>query len=131
MRRLQRVGDLPHDAERFFDWQRPVCDSFSERRAVHQFQHQRFYAVEFFDAMDRCDMRMIERRQDARFTFKAGQAIRVRCEDTRQHLDRDVASQLRVARAIDFAHSSYPEEVRDAIGPELAADDGRTEVLTQ
>ena len=32
--------------------------------------------------------------------------IGVRGEDPRQDLDRDVAAQLRIARAIDFAHAA-------------------------
>ena len=45
----------------------------------------------------------------ARFALEAGERIRPRREISRQNLDRDVASQLRVARAIHRAPPARPE----------------------
>ena len=39
----------------------------------------------------------------------------------RQDLDGDLASELRVARAVDLAHASGSEERGDLVGSELAA----------
>jgi hypothetical protein len=43
--------------------------------------------------------------QDLRFTTEAREPIRVAGERIRQHLQRDVAIQLEVSRAIDLAHT--------------------------
>ena len=65
------------------------------------------------DAVDRGDVRVIQRGEHARFALEARQAIRDRPRTTsRQDLERDVAPQLRVARAIDLAHAAGAEQRR-------------------
>ena len=49
---------------------------------------------------------MIERRQDLRLAPETRQPIGVERKRFGQDLQRDVAIQLRITRAIDFAHSS-------------------------
>ena len=49
---------------------------------------------------------MIERGEHARLALEARQPIGVAGEAPRQDLDRDVAAELRVARAIDLAHAA-------------------------
>ena len=43
-----------------------------------------------------------------------------RGERSRQNLDRDVALELRVARAIDLAHAAGAEGGEDLVGPETS-----------
>ena len=64
---------------------------------------------------------MIERREHLRFALEARQAIGIAGERRRQHLDRDVAIQLRIARAIDLAHAAGAEQADNAIEPEGGA----------
>ena len=45
----------------------------------------------------------------ARFAFETGQPDRVGGHGVGQHLDRDVAAELVVARPIDLAHAAGPE----------------------
>ena len=52
---------------------------------------------------------MVERGEQARFAREAGAALGVGCEVRRQDLDRDVAPELAVARAIDLAHAAGAE----------------------
>ena len=63
-------------------------------------------AVAVFDAVDRADVRMIERGEQPRFALEAREPSGSRRERARQDLDRDVAAELRVARAIDLAHAA-------------------------
>ncbi len=61
------------------------------------------------EAVDCGDVRMIERREHLRFAAEPRQAIRIDREDLRQHLQRDVATELRIACAIDLAHPAGAE----------------------
>ena len=58
---------------------------------------------------------MVERRKDARFTLEAGQAIAIRADGVRQHLDRDLSSELGVAGAVNLAHSARPDRREDLV----------------
>src|SRR6185503_17521629 len=69
----------------------------------------------FLDAVDLRDVRMIQRRQQPRLALEPRKAIRIGRETGRQDLDRDVASQLRVARAIHFAHAAHAEQPDDFV----------------
>ena len=64
---------------------------------------------------------MIERRQELGFTVEAGDAIGVDGKGGGQHLDGDVAIQLRVARAIDLAHPARADRGNDRVRPEPAS----------
>jgi len=48
-------------------------------------------------------MWVVERRQDLRFPLESREALRIRGKQIRQQLQRDVAPELRIARAIDLA----------------------------
>ena len=101
--------------QRLIERQRAFRQTIGERLAVDQFQNQRADAVALFDPVDRADVRVIERREDPRFALEAGQAIGIRGEGTRQHLERDVAPELRVASAIHLAHAARPEQCLDLV----------------
>jgi len=64
---------------------------------------------------------MVQGRGGARFLLEAVQTIGVARKRSGQHFDRDVASETRVARAIDFAHAAAAEKARDLIRAESAA----------
>ncbi len=49
-------------------------------------------------------MRVIQCSEELRLTLEPGDAVRVAGERFRKHLDRDVASELRVARTVDVTH---------------------------
>ena len=52
---------------------------------------------------------MIQGRQHLRFPFEAREAIGIVGEQVRQHLQRDVAIELRVARPINLTHAAHTE----------------------
>jgi hypothetical protein len=64
---------------------------------------------------------MIETRNGARLALEAREAIGARRDGLRQHLDRDFASETRVARAIDLAHAPGSERAGDLVGAELCS----------
>jgi hypothetical protein len=52
---------------------------------------------------------MIERGQQTRLAAEAHQVIGIGARQRRDHLDRDVAMQLRIPRAINLAHPARAE----------------------
>ena len=64
---------------------------------------------------------MIERREHLRLARESRQPIRVAREQLGQDLERDVAIEFRVARAIDLAHAALPKPVEDLVSADSAA----------
>ena len=64
---------------------------------------------------------MIERGEDLCFTFEASEAIRIKGERVREDLERNIAIQLEIARAIDLAHPAGAEGGEDLVRTESRA----------
>ena len=111
-------------------------DSRRQILAFHKFHHQErpdltFPTVltvlthpthpTFFESVDRCDVRMIQRGEGLRFALEAGAAISVVRERLGQDLDRDVAIQLRVARTKHLPHTAFADLRSDLVGAESGA----------
>ena len=82
---------------------------------------QRVDADSSLDSMDRRDVGMVQRREDARFALKPIQAIRIAGEGRWQNLDRDVAAERRVVRTIYLTHAARPERRENPVGADLLA----------
>ena len=50
-------------------------DAVGQRLALDEFQHERATPSDFFDSVDRGDVRVIQRREHARFALEPRQAI--------------------------------------------------------
>ena len=66
-------------------------------------------------------MGMIERGEDLRLSLEPGDALGVVGEAIRQDLNRHVATELRVARAIDLAHPARAQWRGDLVDTEADA----------
>ena len=64
---------------------------------------------------------MVQRGERLRFALEARQPLGIGGEAVRQDLDRDVAIELRVARAIDLAHAAGANDRDDLVGAEAGA----------
>jgi hypothetical protein len=107
VRRFERLGNLSRDGEHLGDRHRSARDAVRERLALDQLEHECAEVVSgvslsFFDAVNRCDVGMIQRRQHARLTLKARDAVSVGRERGRQNLDRDLAPEPAVMGAVDL-----------------------------
>ena len=111
--RFEGVGQLSDDGERLGEGHRPVLQPFGERRPVDQFQHQHSQAVHLLDVVDRGDVGVLERGERARFPLEANEPLRVGGKGWRQNLKRDLATELRIAGAIDLTHASRAEHPGD------------------
>ncbi len=105
----ETVGDLFCDRHRLVDGNRSTLQELGKIFAVDELEHQRHDTVRLFEAMDRCDVRIMERCQELRFAAESSEPRRVRGERAGQHLDRDVTVELRIPRAVDLAHSTLAE----------------------
>ncbi len=97
------------------------CDPVVQRHAGDQFHHQRMDTVVLLEAVDRGNVGMIQRRQGTRLALKARQPLLVGLNGGRQDLQRDVATEFRVVRPVDLAHSADTEDAGDPIRAEPRA----------
>ena len=96
----------------------PFGDKVRQRRAVDQLHHERADAMRLFEPVDLRDVRMIERSQDLRFPFEAGEPFRIGREGLGQDFDGNVAMEFRVRRPIHLAHAARANERDDLVGAE-------------
>ena len=82
VRRFERFGDLARDRQRLADIERAARDPLGQRLALDQLQHEHANAVRLFQPIDRCDVRMIERRQQPRLAVEPRQPLRIAREDS-------------------------------------------------
>src|SRR6202158_4188628 len=71
------------------------------------------------EAINRQNVRMIERRRCPRFLLETSQSIGVRRQLFRQHLDCNFAVHALIAGAIDFAHAASAQRRDYFIGPKF------------
>jgi hypothetical protein len=120
VRGLEGRGGLLRDRHRVGQRHRAARDVHGQILAFDEFHDQGARAPRLLDAVDGRDVRMIQRRQRFRFALKAREPVRVLCKDLRKDLDRDVAAQPRVGRAIDLAHAAGANRGDDFIRTEAS-----------
>ena len=96
---------------------------FRQRLALHELEHQCRDAIHLLEAVDRADVRVIERRQHPRFALEAREAFGMAREEPRQDFDRNVPTEPLIVSAIDFAHATDAQWRADRIGSEPSADE--------
>ena len=121
VRGFECFGDLSGDGERFINRQRPLADAIREGLAIDQFEDEEVSPVRLVDAVDRADVRMVQRGEDLRFAAEARETIGIVDETVRKDLQRDVATEFGVARAIHVPHAAGSERRNDFMRPEAGA----------
>jgi hypothetical protein len=121
VRGREPARDADRDLHRLAHGQRPLAQPIGERLAVEEFRDDEERVGVEADVEEGEDIRMRERRHRARLAFEAGPAIRVPGDVGRQHLQRDVPAQARVARPVYLPHSARPERPGDFIRAETSA----------
>jgi hypothetical protein len=82
-----------------------VCtwrSAIQQRRSLDQLEHQRAGAARFLDAVDRGDVRVVERRQRLRLALEPREPLGVGRERVREDLQRHLAPEPRVVDPIDL-----------------------------
>jgi hypothetical protein len=102
---VERVADLDRDRERFVDWQcRRALESIGQGFAFEVFEDEVVTVAVTTDIVDGADVRIVERRNRARFVFEALSRLGIVGQRPNQHFDRDRPVEPRVARAVDLPH---------------------------
>ena len=115
---LECLRDLAGEPESFAERNRASGDAVLERLARDELQGEEVRALDLFEAVDRRDARMIERREDVGLAREPRQAFGVAREGLGEDLEGDLALEARVACAPDFAHASGPERAENLVRPE-------------
>jgi hypothetical protein len=95
-----------------------ACDARGQVLAVDELHDERGSEDGLFQAVDLRDVRVIERCERLRFALESRQPLRIVCERFGEDLQRDVAIELRVPRAIHLAHTTRAERGDDFVGTE-------------
>ena len=87
-----------------------------------EFHDQELPVAGFFESVYRCDVGMIQRRQNARFTLESCRTFAVVSEGFGKELDCNTAAQLRVGSLIDLSHAARSQMAGDFVMCELGSD---------
>src|SRR5437773_2218004 len=109
VRRFERVGNRFGDGQRLVQRKRTLREAIGKRRALDELLDERVDAARFLEAVNRRDIRMIERREELRFAPEPRNTVAIQRERFRQYFQGDVAIERRVSRAIDLAHAARAE----------------------
>ncbi len=109
VRRAESARDRDRDLHRLAHRQRALAQAVGERFAVQEFRDDEDLVPFAPDVVNREDVGVGERGHGARLALEAGAPVGVVCHVGRQHLQRHVAPQPRIARPVDLAHAAGPE----------------------
>jgi hypothetical protein len=124
MRGVQRIGDLRTEIERLGNGQRPFTDSMPQRFSIEQFHDDEPLAMILADVEQRADVRVIQRRSDARLALKALERVAISGQLRRQQLERHLPPEPRVFGSVDDSHAAVAELFDDAVVRQGLADHG-------
>ena len=117
VRCLQTLRHLDAHANRFFERNRTGGDPLGEGRPFDQLQHQRPNPVRLLETVDRGDVRMVERGEDAGLPLEALHSLFIAGEGFGQDLDGHLALQLRIVRAVHLTHPARAQGREQLVGP--------------
>jgi len=121
VRDFQGFGDFGGDVQGFGQRQRSGSKLLINRLAGDELHHQEQFTGLLADFVDFADERVIERGGGRSFAAKAFARGGVRRQVCWQQFDRDLAAELGVLGAVDFAHSTGADLGDDYVGAELVA----------
>ena len=119
--RFEGFGDLARDGERVIDRHAATRDPIREGVPLDELENERVGVAAVLKAVDRADVRMVERSEHLRLALEPRETIRILCERVREDLQRDLAVQLRIARAIHLAHAAGADGGEDFVRAEASA----------
>src|SRR4029453_12928719 len=121
VRGLERLRNLFRDRQGFVEWNGSTSDPLRQILALDQFHDERAHASAFFEAVDRRDVRVVQRRESLGFASEPGEPVGVFGERLRQDLERDIAIEFRVARPEYLPHPAFADRRGDLVGTESRA----------
>ena len=128
VRCLERLGDLRRDGQCVLERDRAAPQSLRQILAFDQLHDEGVHITGFFKAVDVSDVRMVQRREGLGFARETCEPFGVVREAIRQNLDRHVAIEVGVPRAIDLAHAAGADQRDDFIRAEASSGRQRHDV---
>jgi hypothetical protein len=117
------LGGLRGDVEKPLRRERFArSQELAEGLPFHELHRDVGRPVGFADVVDGQDVGVVQSRGRARLLLEALAALGMAGHGGRQHLDRDVAAEPGVGRAIDLSHPAGADRGGDAVLGEAAAD---------
>ena len=122
MRGFDRTRHLSGDVDDAADRNGPVCKDRREGLPIHELQHEPDLAIVLFEPVNCGDVRVVECRQQMRFTLEPGDPGAAGREFRADHLDRDRPPEPCVQRAVDDTHAAFPDLLDNPIVADRFAD---------
>jgi hypothetical protein len=116
------LGDLFRDLECLVERNRSPRETLLEVLALDQLEGEEGLPVRFLEPIDGGDVRVVEGREEVGFAPEAPQALGVLHHFGRQHLDRDLATQVGVGRPVHLSHPAGAEGRGDPVVRQRLAD---------
>ena len=121
MRRFEGFGDLLGNRQRFVERERSARDPLRQILALDEFHDEGADVPRGLNAVDGCDVGVIEGRERVGFAGESREPFGITGEELGQDLERDVAIELGVPRPIHLAHAAYADLDRDFVDAEAGA----------
>ena len=117
----QPFGDLPGQVDGPAQGKSALRDRFAQRHPVHELHYDVGAALYLSYVVDGDDVGVIEGRGGPGFPLETAEALGVEREVLPQELEGDVASELQVSRAVDFAHPARADGGHDLVGSQAVS----------
>ena len=124
--------DLSRDGQRIGKWHRAARQDCRKVLAIDEFHDEGLavgtriaggrHRLDTLHAVNRRNVRVVQGRQCAGFALEPCETLRVADEQVRHDLDRDVAPEPGVARAIHLTHAAGAQHRDDFIAPRRVPD---------
>ena len=120
VRGFKGFRDLRRDGQRFVNGDRATRNPLRQVLALHEFHHEGVNVTRLFEPVNDRDVGMIQRGEGLGFTLEASETVGVMREFLGEDLDRHVAIQPGVARAIDLPHSAFANRRADFVNAQTS-----------
>ena len=120
VRRFQRLGNLVRNRPGLVQPQRAAPQTLGEILPVDQLHDERAAGEGRLQPVNPGDVGVIERCEHLCLALEPGQPIGIAREVIGQDLDRDLAVEPHVARAVDLAHAAGAERSEDLVRAEAS-----------
>ena len=119
--RLERFRHLTEQRQRLLERHRTSRQTLGKGFAQDQLHDQERSTVVSFEPVDRGDVGMIQRSEQARLALEPRKPLPIRCQGFRKRLDGHCPVERRIAGAIDLAHPTPPDQRFDLVAAETDA----------
>ena len=92
-----------------------MTESFVQGLALDKLEHEGAHAARVLHAVDRADVGVIQRGEQPRFALEACEPIGVAAQRFGKNFDGDVATELRIRRAVDLSHTAGAQRGDDLV----------------